>query len=176
MSFCCLLFKRYHFNNLLPFTISNLWSSSIECQKQDWPDHKLACKSLKGGTWSTIKLSSLQQYGLYPTLINRLDDLSADNWTTSRPQENTPIQERQGKVFLAKFQIGLSEIAASNVMIYDRQRSFQLFWSRDSNPSLFDDATKMMAGQFKIYRWVRRVGKDEMRVCFDRSPAKNPVW
>lgn len=65
---------------------------------------------------------------------------------------------------------------APNMMIYDRQRSFQLMWFRNSNPTLFDYAKQMMAGQYKFYKWVKRVGDDEMEVCLDRSPVNNPVW
>jgi len=61
-------------------------------------------------------------------------------------------------------------------MIYDRQRSFQLVWKRESDAELFDRASEMMSGKYKFYRWVRRVGDYELEVCLDRPPQTDPVW
>ena len=148
-----------------------------ECQKNDWPDHKSACKSLKGGTWSSIKLSNPP--GNCQTMINRLDPLSTSSGIHTQTKADSsvlPDKVHKEKIFLAKFQIALMETMAPHIMIYDRQRSFQLLWFRSSNPTLFDSAKQMMGGQYKFYRWVKRVGEDEMDVCLDRSLPNNPVW
>ena len=87
---------------------------------------------------------------------------------------NPPPDIHNGQIFLAKFQMSLG--TATNAMIYDRQRSFQLFWFRATNPELFDQARTMMGSIPKFYRWVRRVGDYEMEVCLDRAPQSDPLW
>jgi hypothetical protein len=147
----------------------------IDCQKQDWPTHKVTCRSLKGGTWNTIKLDDLPHYAMHRTMINRLDTLSAPSRTgTSLKNEGPPKDVHNGKIFLAKFQLSLG--GDPHMMIYDRQRSFQLLWMRKSDSRLFDQAAAIMADRFKFYKWVRRVGDSKMDVCLDRAPQTDPVW
>jgi hypothetical protein len=81
------------------------------------------------------------------------------------------------KVFLAKFQLSLSGNATpGHMLIYDRTRSFQLFWLRKSDPKLFDEGRMMMGNKLKFYRWVRRIGDYEFDLCLDRAPETDPVW
>jgi len=108
-------------------------------------------------------------------MINRLDALSVPSRTGTELKNEGPLKDvHNGKIFLAKFQLALGGNA--HMMIYDRQRSFQLLWMRKSDSRLFDQAATIMADRFKFYRWVRRVGDSEMDVCLDRAPQTDPVW
>ncbi|KAJ3515704.1 hypothetical protein NLJ89_g1592 [Agrocybe chaxingu] len=147
-----------------------------ECQQQDWKTHKLTCRSLKGGSWDTITTCGLPSFLPHSSMINRLDTLNHP--PSSKVSDGKPPADiHNGKVFLAKFQISLAGMSGgAHIMIYDRQRSFQLFWLRASNVALFERAKAMMGHKLKFYRWIRRVGDYGMDVCFDRAPEADPLW
>ncbi|KAF8810460.1 hypothetical protein BYT27DRAFT_7336692 [Phlegmacium glaucopus] len=150
---------------------------SRECQKGDWQNHKAACRSLKGGTWRTISVKEPPGSPPFRWLLNRLDPLhdastaGKDMSTDGKPLANI----QNGKIFLAKFQISLAP-KPTDMMIYDRQRSFQVHWSRTSDIDLFDSARKVMGSKMKMYRWVRHISEDDFEVCLDRGPNIDPVW
>ncbi|KIM39524.1 hypothetical protein M413DRAFT_447013 [Hebeloma cylindrosporum] len=147
-----------------------------ECQTADWKTHKSTCRSLKGGSWHKIKVNSPGAQLPYSFILSRLDPTQGGGKDTV--SDGTPPPDiHEGKVFLAKFQLSLSSNAIpGHMLIYDRTRSFQLFWLRKSDPDLFDEGVYMMRDKLKFYRWVRRTGDYEFDLCLDRAPAADPVW
>lgn len=150
-----------------------------ECQKTDWNEHKQICRSLKGGTWHTIAFSRennpFGEKGMYSFIVNRFDSLQEKGSTVEKPDPDVPPNIHKGRAFLVKFQILLSS-EISSMLLYDRQRSFQVHWMKSEDPGAFVHGLEAMADKVKIYRWARRVGDRELSVCFDRAPATDPVW
>ncbi|KAF8885085.1 hypothetical protein CPB84DRAFT_1788684 [Gymnopilus junonius] len=145
-----------------------------ECQRADWPTHKQACKSLKGGKWHKITLSHFAAGLPFQTLMNRLDSGNGVSLRGDGPPEDV----HNGKMFLAKFQLPLSSGSTipQRMLVYDRQRSFSLNWERNSDPVLFDEAARIIGGDLKFYRWMKRTGDYTFEICIDRSPIPYPVW
>ncbi|KDR81001.1 hypothetical protein GALMADRAFT_1118997 [Galerina marginata CBS 339.88] len=146
---------------------------SKECQRADWPSHKQACKSLKGGKWHTI---SMAQPTMLPflTIMNRLDSSHA----VTTPTDEPPPDVHNGKMFLAKFQVSLSSGSSGpgDMLVYDRQRSIRVVWKRSSDPVLFDEATRMIGSKLKFFRWLKRTGPYQFEICIDRAPDQDPLW
>lgn len=86
------------------------------------------------------------------------------------------------KLFLVKFQVGLGEMPPSNMMLYDRKRSFQVFMLPQDNTELFSAFFREMTGPrgghggLKMYRWARRTGNWQFSVCLDREPLTDTKW
>ncbi|KAF9528997.1 hypothetical protein CPB83DRAFT_853592 [Crepidotus variabilis] len=153
-----------------------------ECQRLDWPNHKATCKSLKGGSWHPIDLFDMPELppgvgdqAKHRFVMNRLDPFTSSSGLHSTTGDDAPDSHR-GKIFLAKFQAPLMGGVNPSMMIYDRQRSFQSFWRKNSNLETFNQAMRVMGGRPKFYKWVRWVGENKMEICLDRSPASDPVW
>ena len=145
---------------------------SPECQRTDWPSHKEACKSLKGGRWHKITLSPAPLP--YLSMTNRLDPQIGRN---KSKVDGPPTDIHGGKMFLAKFQVSMSgNLHPGDMLVYDRQRSFTLFWKRTSDPILFDEATRMIGSKLKFYRWIKHTGGYDYEICIDRPPIQLPVW
>lgn len=148
-----------------------------ECQKKDWENHKTVCRSLKGGTWHTISVKEPPNTPPFRRLIYRLGSLrdastaGIDISSTRKPLENI----QNGKIFLAKFQVPFSP-QPIDMMIYDRQRSFQAHWYRSTDVNLFDSARNVMGSKMKMYRWIRHINEDEFEICLDRGPTQDPLW
>ncbi|KAF8959634.1 hypothetical protein BDZ97DRAFT_1385784 [Flammula alnicola] len=121
-----------------------------ECQTADWKNHKFTCRSLKGGSWRTITTCGPSLP--YRSIINRLDSTHKPPGMSTAKVDQPPPDTHNGKIFLAKFQIPLSSVQAANMLVYDRQRSFQMFWKRSSDPKLFDEARKMIGDKLIFYR------------------------
>ncbi|KAF5379369.1 hypothetical protein D9615_006586 [Tricholomella constricta] len=153
---------------------------SKECQREDWKEHKKTCLSLKGGTWRTLTFSRLNNptgKG-YRAIINRFDS-AHDMQKNIQPAElvGPPPNIHDEKAFLVKFQVSLTRLRAdASMLLYDRQRSFQVNWVKAEDHEVFMVGEKAMAGNLKIYRWARRVGDYQLSVCFDRAPETDPVW
>jgi len=156
-----------------------------ECQTADWKTHKSTCNSLKGGSWHKIQVINPSQLVPmnssgselpYSSIFSRLDPTQTGGKATVS-DGGPPPDIHDGKIFLAKFQLSLSGNATpGHMLIYDRTRSFQLFWLRKSDPELFDKGAKMMGDKLKFYRWIRRTGDYEFDLCLDRAPATDPIW
>ncbi|KAG2012042.1 hypothetical protein CC2G_012090 [Coprinopsis cinerea AmutBmut pab1-1] len=162
-----------------------------KCQTEDWPRHKATCKSLQGGTWTTITFgpaSAVPSIGgldtnktLYSTLMNFNESTHGSSSSHNRIKEvqpsDIPPNVHGSKVFLAKFQVSLFQFGPqSHFLIYDRQRSFQIFWKAKEDMEAFQVAMKALGDELKMYRFVKRTGDYSMSVCFDRPPAENPPW
>lgn len=157
-----------------------------ECQTADWKDHKKTCKTLKGGTWLTIHFERPPGFS---TIMNRYDSPREQSLRTTvqSDADGPPPNIHSNKIFLVKMQssLTLTSDADAQMLIYDRQRSFQAYWKKYGGSSGHDDfevyrkAEREIAGGWqgiKMYRWARRVGDYELSVCFDRAPGTDPVW
>jgi len=156
--------------------------SPKECQKLDWPNHKATCRSLKGGTWKTLTFSPpedkqhLFMYNNRETPEEILCRVQAPSSYISA-EHGPPPDVHNGKTFLVKFQIALWQFGEdAHMLLYDRQRSFQVMWKRKDQQDLFDEAEEALGDSLKMYKWARRVGDYRLEVCFDRSPPKDPLW
>ncbi|KAF9022635.1 hypothetical protein BDZ89DRAFT_1070577, partial [Hymenopellis radicata] len=134
------------------------------CQKAHWPEHRAMCKSLKGGTWQTIKFH-----------------------TNIRIE--VPVNVHGDQAFLIKLQRRLSEQEMTlpfvspesrkadgyqSILVYDRQRSFRAHVWDFTNEGVYEKVLGHIwaeENQKKMYRWAKRVGDHELSVCLDRSPV-----
>ncbi|RDB27781.1 hypothetical protein Hypma_003242 [Hypsizygus marmoreus] len=152
-----------------------------DCQRADWQEHKKRCRSLKGGTWHTMtfsRTSELTAPSVYRVIINRYDSLHDAKQRIEKEDLNVPPPNIHGdKAFLLKFQISLNQFGDDTAMLlYDRQKSFQVYWRKREDREVFAEGEKAITGKVRIYRWARRVGDFQFSVCFDRAPEKDPVW
>ena len=155
------------------------------CQRADWPEHKITCRSLKGGTWRTVHLRSSVPGtdAKYMAHINHHTSVSLglERGTTIRPADGSappPPNAYEDRPFLVKLQIGLSGVGqGANMMLYDRKRTAHAFVHQDDDATAFAELVKEMEGPrgghggLKMYRWARRVGDWELSVCLDRAPG-----
>lgn len=168
----------------------------IECQVKDWKNHKERCKSLKGGTWRTIKFTNCLPgfEGMYTSNINRLASTTSPNTPIRKPDPNVPLPNIHGtRVFLIKMQF--AEIRGkpqgggpipTNMMIYDRKRSVDGYFvesASEENMVAFEEFHYELKSSprgspyaAKMYRYARRVGDWELSVCLDKLPQEVIKW
>ncbi|KAI0649718.1 hypothetical protein C8Q79DRAFT_343079 [Trametes meyenii] len=162
------------------------------CQKADWPSHKQACRSLKGGRWVKIPFraavpgtESMQQAVINRyTTMTRAEDIPANSLSSGDSSSLVPPPNTQGnKPFLMKIQVGLYGPGRDTMMLYDRQRSFGQVWAvRMDGAATFADLVAEMAGPrggyggVKMYRWAKRTGDWEFTICVDRQPEIDIKW
>lgn len=150
-----------------------------ECQRADWPRHKLICKTLAGGTWETVTVLPTpfaNGKGLFTSTINRLDSLSevASAPTVEANGSAAPPNAHGSDPFLIKLQ--LAGYDGTSMMVYDRQRSFTVHIVRDTDPALFKRLADVVHAGYmgmKTYRWAKRVSDWELRICLDRDPKES---
>lgn len=165
-----------------------------ECQRADWKEHKISCRTLKGGTWLTVPFQLLPLQVVYPGMtnlaFNRHDttlDLKARNEAIIaglKPSDTPPRNIHNEKAFLIKMQAqifsNVDEGSPGSIFIYDRKRSFEVYLMYKDDPETYSIAlhaikTTGVHGQ-KMYRWAKRVGEFQLSVCFDKIPSTIPEW
>ncbi|RXW21802.1 hypothetical protein EST38_g4064 [Candolleomyces aberdarensis] len=100
----------------------------------------------------------------HPSNFNRTDGDAPD----------IPANIHGTKAFLVKFQVGVGDGRPSHMFMYDRQRSFKIFWKRSGDPDAFAVAERAIGGNLKMYRWCKRLDDRNMSVCFDKEPEETP--
>ncbi|KAH9925057.1 uncharacterized protein BXZ73DRAFT_50096 [Epithele typhae] len=170
---------------------------SSDCQRADWKNHKPDCVPLINGRWCSIRAT-----GDLASAIPELRGSSADrrNWQTMTinrhanlidpdpcPQKRTrnlssvPPNAWGEKPFVVKFQAGMQHMPM-HLMMYDRKRSFQVFFVQQDDPTLFAEflaeVRRPRGGHegLKMYRWARRTGDWTFNVCLDRAPTTGTQW
>ncbi|KAL4244338.1 MYND-type zinc finger protein samB [Abortiporus biennis] len=172
---------------------------SPDCQKADWTAHKAMCRSFKGATWRTIKLShrplksdapviSSVNFAAFPNLKGRPDPDELKDVIRNYKKDSPPPPNIHGeKIFLVKIQRStdvVNPLDAQNMYIYDRQRSCEFYFLRDNdNEGTFMEILNVMLGPkggpydgLKMYRWAKRTGDLELSICLDREPKETIKW
>lgn len=154
------------------------------------------CRSLKGGIWRKLPLGAIPKSlkdsmpggkGVYSNSMEEIiraqqkPGFKIEDYT--RSSDSPPSPNIHGdSPFMVKLQISALNLATNqSMMIYDRQRSFQLHFDRVESPQVFDEVweemkTKGVMGGLKMYRWARRTGDWELEVCVDRKPIDDIAW
>ncbi|KAL0578015.1 hypothetical protein V5O48_003965 [Marasmius crinis-equi] len=149
---------------------------SQECQKAHWAEHKSQCRTLKGGHWQTIRLTPEDNVS-----INFQDPISRSVSMEEFQQRPTkPVTNIHGnQAFLVKIQRSVAmPLGLTPMSVYDRQRSISLRLDAEEDREAYMLAMKEMrhGNGIKIYRWAKHISDCELSICFDRVPAKEPVW
>lgn len=113
---------------------------------------------------------------MYKTSINRYDDTDDDN-PSNNPEDidEPPPNHYDNEYYLVKLQVPLGT-DANQMLIYDRYKTFELHLTEAKNPDAFAAAVFAVALEPKMYRWVRREGEWNWKICFDRLPDRIPTW
>jgi hypothetical protein len=143
-----------------------------------WGDHKLLCRSIASGTWYTVTLEPnplSELSGLSSISINRYDDWedsSSIHGGESRNQIPTNIHGDNHHIVKLQLPMGRMD----HMFLYDREKSFQAFLRQDKNPDAFAELVVEMGNWPKLYRWAKRVGDWEWKICVNRGPQPEPRW
>jgi hypothetical protein len=159
-------------------SLSSLNIIHSECQSRDWPTHKAMCKSLKGGTWSSVTLiQPSTALGLYTTHMNFRSSHINQASPSSHDEQAASRTLHKDNPFLIKIQRPLSSNnTPTGMMVYDRQRSFTCYMTFKDNREAYQQAENVMGERLKIYRWAKWVDGGKMSICLDREPASIPPW
>lgn len=107
-------------------------------------------------------------------MFNNRESLHRMNTTDKPVSAGGAASVELGKLFLVKFQLGISG-KSSHMLMYDRTRAFMMQWWRASDPKLFNEAERIMGDRRKFYRWVRRVSEKQFEICLENGP-EDPGW
>lgn len=92
----------------------------------------------------------------------------------------SPENIHGNNAFLIKIQKRVTSGPADSMMIYDRQRSFNVHLLSSQDQDVFrhleDEMTRTGYMGLKIYRWAKRVGEMQLSICVDKPPTQDPKW
>ncbi len=115
--------------------------------------------------------------GLVATVINCFDDLGEDpKVSDAQAREKVPPNIYGDSYHIVKLQLPLTTSGPSHILVYDKSKSFQLFFRADKNFDAFTEAVEEMGSWPKMYRWAQRVGDWEWKFCLNREPEPTPRW
>lgn len=168
-----------------------------DCQTSDWKSHKKLCKSLAGGTWvsvpvclpaavlatkenpnvSTMTINAHDSPMNLEALARKREALKAGGTETGSGA--IPPNVHGDRAFLVKIQSAI--VGRENIMIYDRQRSFEFHVFPESDRKCFDTIKEVVKRDtsyngYKTYRWARRTGEKTLSICIDRVPQEEIKW
>ncbi|KAF9445849.1 hypothetical protein P691DRAFT_734285 [Macrolepiota fuliginosa MF-IS2] len=163
-----------------------------ECQRKDWTSHKHLCRSIASGKWYTVTLDRNPVAQIMHEVFGSNIPSSMPKWNINRFDSTTdegldggdlmdasapPNKYDEDEHFLVKIQVPIGSARKPRSMfIYDRQRSFEMHLLSEREPEAFEAALGAMGNNLKIYRWARRVGDFQWKICFDRAPERDPLW
>ncbi|KAH9944915.1 hypothetical protein B0H21DRAFT_779324 [Amylocystis lapponica] len=118
----------------------------------------------------------------YATTINRFNmNASALDRVQAAYDPAPPANMHGTRVFLVKLQIGVVG-GIVNMLIHDRQRSFDAYFEETRAPAVFAAFKAEMQGPRggrlgrKMYRWAKRESDWAFSVCLDRAPDTEIMW
>ena len=152
----------------------------LDCQREDWRNHKALCKAISSGKWYKITLEpnpfSALMSRMYKTSITRYYDDSDENQSpAAEALDEAPPNYHGDAYYLVKLQVPVGT-DANQILVYDQFKTFELYLSEAKNPEAFFAALFTVAREQKMYRWVHREGDWEWKICFDRIPDRIPTW
>jgi hypothetical protein len=112
---------------------------------------------------------------MYKTSINRYDDGDDTGIPDNAEWDDVPPNYYDNEYYLVKVQLPVGG-DANQMLVYDRFKTIELHLTELKNPEAFTMALLVSGGEAKIYRWVRREGDWEWKICFDRAPDHTPTW
>lgn len=132
---------------------------------------------LVGGTWHAIRFDNTPKHAI--TIDNATRALKRSKSGGPVVPDDLPLTYipegiHNGKSFLVKIQVSIND--RETILIYDRQRTFNVYWFRKNDPALHKEVDQIAGASSKMYRWARRVSDFELKVCLDRTPSPMPVW
>lgn len=168
------------------------------CQTAHWKTHKRLCKSFKGAKWETVPF--MKHPSIYGEVVEYTTFDSRRGMPPSSAREHPspsrgepPANVHDTRPFIIKIQRPLplspeqaameaaAGIPSDLMLIYDRQRSFRVCFTRSDAPAVYGKAMHTIVndpvcGGLKTYRWARRIDDWKLSVCFDISPEPMPGW
>jgi hypothetical protein len=69
--------------------------------------------------------------------------------------------------------------AKQAMLVHDAGKSFALYFSKAENGRVFENAMKALDGnvdKMAMYRWAKRVGDWEWKICLGCVPEVRPTW
>jgi len=163
---------------------------SKECQKADWPTHKLTvCKgrALADGTWLEVDISTSGYPGMFSQSISAFSTLKSLGETKGKKGEpkmrsdaDGPQENIHGDApFVIKIQVPAPGTIRPPIMIYDRRRSVEFFLrievDRKGYEALEVNARRTGYLGQKIYRYAKRTGDSKLSICIDREPPAEAI-
>ncbi|KXN82418.1 hypothetical protein AN958_02568 [Leucoagaricus sp. SymC.cos] len=153
----------------------NVQYCSKACQKLDFHAHKSLCRAVSSGTWTTITLES------YPWAEPKDpgDRIGVMNNTTGsivHIDSGVP-RDRYGDIyFLLKLQC--PKVGPQGILfVYDVHRSFCLYMCKEKNLEAIKVALRQFSPEKRpIFRWAKRAGDWDWKVCFESVPEYVPPW
>lgn len=120
--------------------------------------------------------------GMYSSPVNRFNFSTNLADRVKKIDEKQPPENAHGdKLFLIKMQIA-GPVGESHFLVYDRQRSMDVFYIEKKDPVMFrrfrDEVQGPRGGYFgmKMYRWAKRISDWELSICLDRQPEEEIKW
>ncbi|KAG8992101.1 hypothetical protein FRB94_012009 [Tulasnella sp. JGI-2019a] len=168
-----------------------IYYCSKECQKSDWPDHKLTCKTLKNAAWTSIRCCIIR-----PDLPSGTSVASFNNkdFITGRPNSRPtilnaasepPPNNHGTKPFIVKVQVQYNGDDTDPMMVYDCKRTFTFMYPKSGEDrdeaAKYDAVARLVRSNtawngVKMFFWARRTGDWELSLALDKVPDQDVKW
>ena len=157
------------------------------CQRADWPTHRANRRDLQAAAGARF-LATITSSPPFPSsLVSRrtrcMSPPSTDSTASTPVSQTRTCGNSTETVRRPRRTSGAtSSSSSSSKRIYDRKRSFDFYFLRKDIPAVFADFYAEMCGPhggyggLKMYRWAKRTGDWELKVCLDRAPTTDTRW